>query len=138
MHEHNHQMSQNNKRHRSFNAYPFLERNICGGSLNGLNSRLCGDYLFADQTNNYFNKNKQSSYQTTTTKKTTSVCTDNFHRTDSYLDLHEYTSTPYYQYMRKNLLKRDFGGNTVLTFSYISPMKKQVDNNKTWVLESFW
>jgi hypothetical protein len=34
-----------------------------------------------------------------------------------YLDLLEHQSVPYYQYMRKNLCKEDFCGNTIITYN---------------------
>lgn len=129
-----HQDNQANQRRKSANLADHLlldnHRNLFG-SLNGLDLELRGsesghrrrcvdDLIFESRAvnSNYF-KRKANNFSNL----------DN--RADSYLDLLEYTSTPYYQYHKKNIAKKDFGGNTIITYSYMTSSKQLVmtENN---------
>ena len=90
-----------------------LSRNMCGGSLNSLTSTSSSASSASSQhpfaaiqmqdeasSSNYFNKKKRNSH------------------VQSHLDVNEYTSIPYYQYQRKDLLKKDFCSDTAELYQY--------------------
>lgn len=49
----------------------------------------------------------------------------------NYLDIHEHASAPYYQYQRKNLVKKDFSSNTIITnesYHYVNKITRTINN----------
>jgi hypothetical protein len=130
MHEHN-QVNQNRggRAHPSNFTTP-LDRGMRCGSLDGLARSVCFDCSGAFGGNgaqNYFNKKlpicftcrDKCSYDANSSMHPHHHHSMQNRHSDSYMDLLEFITTPYYQYQRKNVLKRDFCGNTIITFSYI-------------------
>jgi hypothetical protein len=128
MHEHN-QMSQNRGVPSHFAS---LDRGMRCGSLDGLSRSFCFDDhcnsgVFAT-THNYFNKKQPMCFSCRNKCPLETHSSMHHHaqnkHSESYMDLLEFITTPYYQYQRKNVMKRDFCGNTIITFSYMRQVQQ--------------